>query len=73
MIPLVLFIGILIIAALASWFGWELYKKSHPPAGDPHEIHKYIMEEFPDEFTAYQKGVREGYTQGLRDGQDPPL
>jgi membrane protein YqaA with SNARE-associated domain len=33
------------------------------------DIDKYLHEQFPSEWTAYHRGVNEGYAQGRRDGE----
>jgi hypothetical protein len=65
---------ILIILALILWtcigFYWGAKLESrHQQAVPIDNIKKYLEQQMPNEWTAYQHGVKEGYTQGLRDGQ----
>lgn len=40
---------------------------------DVQKVNKYIQDNFPNQWAAYQKGVFEGYEQGVKDGKNPPL
>lgn len=37
---------------------------------DVKKVEEYVKATMPNEWQAYQKGSREGYEQGLRDGQE---
>jgi hypothetical protein len=70
-----LFIGfmllVLCVAALGFYWGWVSHKSQATPI-TTQSIEAFVTEKFPTEWKAYQMGVREGYEQGLRDGQEMP-
>lgn len=51
------------------WVGYS-YHRSVTTGIAIQSIEKYVADKFPDPWAAYKKGVREGYEQGLRDGQE---
>lgn len=50
------------------YWGWILHDWRHPCI-KVNAIDDYIQSTLPTEWAAYEKGVHEGYEQGLRDGQ----
>ena len=64
-----------LLAGMAVWYfigavtGYRYGIKKHQKQ-DHAKITKYLHEMLPNEWAAYQRGVHEGYDQGLRDGQD---
>jgi preprotein translocase subunit SecG len=55
--------------AFTFYMGHQSHKKKSQQ--DSIENVRYYLEHtIPNEWTAYKKGVDEGYEQGLRDGQD---
>jgi hypothetical protein len=55
-------------ALLGMFWGYQLAVHRYY-LGD---LNKYLNTKFPDVWTAYRRGVNEGYAQGLRDGQENP-
>jgi hypothetical protein len=56
--------------ACGLYWGWVIARHRQTPI-TTQSIEKYIEDQFPDLWSAYKKGVFEGYEQGLRDGQEP--
>lgn len=57
-----------LVVALSFYWGYN-YAVTKWHLGD---LNAYITTRFPTPWKAYQLGVREGYEQGLRDGQEIP-
>jgi hypothetical protein len=57
---------------LGLYWGYQ-YALHHHQIPDVESVNKYIQKNFPNQWAAYQKGVFEGYEQGLKDGRTPPL
>lgn len=57
-----------VAAALGFYWGYTFAVRRYF-LGD---INQYLKTKFPTEWAAYKRGVDEGYTQGLRDGQEMP-
>ena len=53
-------------AAMAFYWGFTYAQTKYQLT----DITKYLHEKFPDKWAAYKQGAREGYEQGLRDGQE---
>lgn len=67
MIPDILVILLVGVCWFVIGFGIGVGKRTPINTED---INNYISKNFPNLWTAYKKGVTEGYEQGLRDGQD---
>jgi preprotein translocase subunit SecG len=55
--------------AFTFYMGHQTHKKKSQEESIENVKH-YLEKTIPNEWTAYKKGVDEGYEQGLRDGQD---
>jgi hypothetical protein len=63
----------LIIIIMLFAFSWGTsHEKDKQHDIQIQRVRDYLDHEIPNEWTAYKKGVHEGYDQGLRDGQEPP-
>jgi hypothetical protein len=64
--------GGFIILVIAAFLGGRVTARDGKTPINAQDIDKYIEDNLPDRWSAYTKGVSEGYEQGLRDGQDFP-
>jgi protein-S-isoprenylcysteine O-methyltransferase Ste14 len=69
---LVIVLVVTLVLGFAMGFYWgRAWVLSHATPITTQQIERYLEEKFPDEWAAYERGVMEGYNQGLRDGQEP--
>ena len=67
LIPLI----IIVITGFVFAFAWGYnHSASKQHEAQIQNIKDYLDHSIPNEWTAYKKGVDEGYDQGLRDGQE---
>jgi hypothetical protein len=57
---------------IGLYWGYH-YAIQHHKIESVESIKSYIKDNFATEWDAYQLGYAEGYTQGNKDGRDPPL
>lgn len=66
---LVIGLAIFYLLSIAMAFYWGFtYAVDKYQLGN---LEAFLKRKFPDKWKAYKVGVDEGYTQGLRDGQEP--
>jgi hypothetical protein len=70
-IVLLAFIAMFGITLFAAYYFGKEASKTKSKAESIANVKDYLDKTIPNEWTAYQKGVNEGYEQGIRDGQDP--
>jgi len=68
-VPFFLLIVLFILSLLFA-FSWGARHEIEKHSDQFGQIRQYLDSEIPNEWSAYKKGVHEGYEQGLRDGQD---
>jgi hypothetical protein len=71
-IVLLLFIGFFIGTLAFTFYAGHQSHKTKSQEESIENVKYYLEHTLPNEWTAYKKGVDEGYEQGLRDGQEPP-
>lgn len=64
-----LFIVFLMCMGVTAYWAYNIAKYHHRQE-QIKNVKDYLDHTIPNEWTAYKKGVNEGYEQGLRDGQD---
>ena len=63
---------VLVWLCLGLYWGYH-YALHHHKIVEVESVSKYINDNFPTEWDAYQLGFKEGYEIGSKDGREPPL
>jgi hypothetical protein len=69
---LLAFLAMFGITLLAAYYFGREASKTKSKAESIENVRDYLDKTIPNEWTAYKKGVGEGYEQGLRDAEDNP-
>lgn len=69
--PAIIIVNTIFSTLGGGFWGWGLARHRQTPI-TTQSIEAYIAKTMPDSWSAYKKGVHEGYEQGLRDGQELP-
>lgn len=68
---LTLLIELIMVGVVTFVAGWTFGRERQHPI-DIKDIDGYLKDNFPTQWDAYHRGIKEGYDQGLRDcGKDP--
>jgi hypothetical protein len=64
-----LLVQIIMVGLVFFLVGFVMGRDTRRPT-NMEEVQRYIKRQMPDVWAAYHNGIREGYAQGLRDGQE---